>query len=153
MEKISEHLSFQEATVTSRKIDNTPNEKQLANIRMLAEKVFEPLRKLGGDKPIKVNSVFRSAAVNKAVGGASTSQHCANNGAAMDIEGISISNRELGKLIHDNLQFDQLIFEQMDKNGEPAWIHVSYNLGKNRIQTLKMDVKNGKKAYASYKPE
>ena len=45
---ISEHISYKEGTnsVTAirRGIDNTPNDKQLDNMVLLAEKVFEPLR-------------------------------------------------------------------------------------------------------------
>ena len=134
--KITEHLSYAEATQTGTGIKNEPNEAQLANIKLLAEKVFEPLRTLVG-APIKVNSVFRSNAVNKAVGGSNTSQHCANNGAAMDIEGTNISNAELGHLIRKNLDFDQLIYEA-PKNGEPSWIHVSYKAKGNRKDVLIM---------------
>lgn len=134
--KITEHLTYAEATQTSSGLKNEPNEAQLANIKLLAEKVFEPLRKLV-DAPIKVNSVFRSQAVNKAVGGSATSQHCANNGAAMDIDATNISNAKLGHLIRKNLDFDQLIYEA-PKNGEPSWIHVSYKKSGNRNQSLIM---------------
>jgi zinc D-Ala-D-Ala carboxypeptidase len=56
----------------------------MENIKLLCEKVFEPLREhVGG--PIAINSLFRSPELNIAIGGAASSQHCANNGAAMDI--------------------------------------------------------------------
>ena len=44
-------------------------------MKLLAEKVFEPLREWVGG-PIKVNSFFRSEALNEAIGGSATSQHC-----------------------------------------------------------------------------
>ena len=63
MKKISEHISYNEATrsATAKRfgIDNEPNEVELIKMKRLAEKVFEPLRKhVGG--PIRVNSFFRS---------------------------------------------------------------------------------------------
>lgn len=136
MEKITEHMSYAEATQTSAGLKNEPNEDQLKNIKELAEFVFEPLRELVG-APIKINSVFRSKEVNKKIGGASTSQHMANSGAAMDIEGTTITNAELGHLIRKNLEFDQLIYEA-PSNGEPAWIHVSFKKGFNKKQVLIM---------------
>jgi hypothetical protein len=86
------------------------------------------------DAPITVNSVYRSKEVNALTKGASlTSQHC--KGEAMDIEGTNVSNATLGRLIKDNLTFDQLIFEK-PVNGEPGWIHVSYSNTRNRKQVL-----------------
>ena len=74
---ISKHLSYKEGirsnTATRLGIENKPNEEQLENMKLLAEKVFEPLREeVGG--PIKVNSFFRSPDLNKAIGGSKTSQ-------------------------------------------------------------------------------
>ena len=84
---ISRHISYKEGvysnTATRRGIDNTPNEEQLKNMELLANKIFEPLRAhVGG--PIKINSFFRSPDLNKAIGGSSKSQHC--KGQAMDID-------------------------------------------------------------------
>ena len=86
---ISKHISEKEATksITSLRlgIANTPNGTALANMKILAEKIFEPLRKFVGG-PIKINSMFRSEALNKQIGGSSRSQHCQGN--AMDIDDI-----------------------------------------------------------------
>ena len=84
---ISEHISKKEATfsatATRRGIDNTPGEYELQNMELIAEKVFEPLRKhVNG--PIKINSFYRSEELNKAIGGSSKSQHC--QGRAMDLD-------------------------------------------------------------------
>jgi hypothetical protein len=130
---ITPHLSLAEATHTSTGIENIPTAEHLANIKLLAEKVFEPLRVLVGNKPIKLNSVYRSAKVNKAVGGSTTSQH--SKGEAMDLCATNMTNAKLGRLIMDNLDWDQLIFEN-PKNKEPQWIHVSYSKTRNRKQVL-----------------
>ena len=61
--KISEHISEKEAvkSITALRlgIDNTPDGDTVVNMKLLAEKVFEPLREWVGG-PIKINSFFRS---------------------------------------------------------------------------------------------
>ena len=82
MEKISDHISWNEATksqtATRRGIDNFPNEIQLSNMRLVANKCFEPLRNWPG-KAIGISSFFRSPELNTAIGGSKTSQHCAGS--------------------------------------------------------------------------
>ena len=86
---ISEHISEKEATksVTALRlgIDNTPNGDSLSNMKLVAEKVFEPLRDWVGG-PIKINSFYRSTALNEAIGGSGRSQHC--QGRALDLDDI-----------------------------------------------------------------
>ena len=152
-ENISKHISYKEATdsktAKSRKIDNTPNDIQLSNMKLLAEKVFEPLRENIAN-PIKVSSFFRSVALNKAIGGSSTSQHTANNGAAMDLQAIKgATNRDIFEYIKDNLTVDQLIYEFGDDKN-PAWVHVSYKKEGNRQQILRAVKINGKTKYVKW---
>ena len=125
---ISNHISYKESvystTATRRGIDNVPNDEQLANMELIAEKVFEPLREWV-DGPIKVNSFFRSVKLNKAIGGSSKSQHC--KGQAIDIDdtfGV-VANSEMYNYIKNNLDFDQMIWEFGDDEN-PNWVHVSY---------------------------
>jgi len=122
---ISKHISYKEGTnsVTAirRGIDNTPNDEQLDNMVLLAEKVFEPLREWV-DGPIKINSFFRCPKLNKAIGGSSKSQHC--HGQAIDIDD-TVANSEMYHYIKKNLDFDQMIWEFGDDDN-PAWVHVSY---------------------------
>ena len=86
---ISEHISEKEATksITALRLglDNTPDGDTLVNMKTLAEMIFEPLREWVGG-PIKINSFYRSSALNEAIGGSSRSQHC--QGRAMDIDDI-----------------------------------------------------------------
>ena len=148
---ISKHISYKESiksnTATRLGIENKPNEEQLKNMKLLAEKVFEPLRKeVGG--PIKVNSFFRCPELNKAIGGSKTSQHC--HGQAIDIDDTFgyKSNAEMYYFIKSELDFDQMIWEfGTDKN--PDWVHVSYvSPEKNRNRCLKAYKENGKTKYA-----
>ena len=135
MGDISKNFSWSELTITNQNIPNIPNEEQKKNIEDLVINVLQPLRDLAGVS-ISVNSGFRSPAVNKKVGGASTSQHCANKGAAADLMYIKKSNAEIFKIIKDKLPFDQLIWE-FGTEKEPSWVHVSYNSKNNRKQILK----------------
>jgi zinc D-Ala-D-Ala carboxypeptidase len=147
---ISAHVSMREgihsATATRRDLDNTPNEEQIANMKMVAEKVFEPLREWVGG-PIKVNSFFRGLPLNTAIGGAKSSQHM--KGQAMDLDDTfgHKTNAEMYHYIKDNLDFDQLIWEFGDDKN-PNWIHVSYvSPEKNRNRCLLAYKKDGKSKY------
>ena len=153
MENISKHISYKEATHSNtaikRKIKNVPDAIQLANMKLLAEKVFEPLREKI-DNPIRVSSFFRSVTLNKAISGSSTSQHTATNGAAMDLQAIKgATNRDIFDYIKDYLTFDQLIYEFGDSR-IPAWVHVSYKKEGNRNQILKAIKINGKTKYIKW---
>ena len=124
-EKISKHITFNEATRSETAkalgIDNTPNKKELENIKRVAEEIFEPLRKWAGH-PIRINSCFRNEATNRAIGGSKSSAH--RHGFAFDLDSLGKkSNAELFKWMEKNLKFDQLIWE-FGTEDNPAWIHV-----------------------------
>jgi len=126
--KISDNITYAEAihsnTAKRRGIDNTPNPAQVETMKVTAEKIFEPLRKWVGG-PIKVNSFFRSAELNTAIGGSKTSQHC--KGQAIDIDDVfgHKTNAEMYAWIKENLNFDQMIWE-FGTDMNPNWVHVSY---------------------------
>lgn len=154
MEMISKHVSVKEIsksdTAIRLGIDNTPKGQHLENIKELCENVFEPLREWA-KVPIKISSGYRSEALNKAVKGSSTSQHCANNGAALDLDndGSTVTNAMIFDYILSALPFDQLIWEFGDKTN-PDWVHVSYKKGGNRKQVLKAVKLNGKTVYQNF---
>ena len=108
-----------------------PSPEVIENLRLLCEKILEPLRSECG--AITINSGYRSPKTNRAVGGAATSQHLL--GQAADIESVSFKNKLLFKKIQElNLPFDQLIWEYGTKT-EPEWVHVSFG-PRNRRQIL-----------------
>ena len=151
MEKISKHVSYKEGiksnTAMRLNIDNSTGEYHLGNMNAVAINVFEPLREWVGG-PIKINSFYRSVALNKAIGGSSRSQHC--EGRAMDIDDTFRykTNAEMYEYIKENLSFDQMIWEfGTDKN--PDWVHVSYvSEEQNRNRCLKATRVNGKAMYS-----
>tara|TARA_R110000744_G_scaffold13771_1_gene39829 strand:- start:61 stop:549 length:489 start_codon:yes stop_codon:yes gene_type:complete len=125
---ISKHISEKEATksITAMRLGlaNTPDGSILTNMKAVADNVFEPLRKWVGG-PIKINSFYRSEALNKAIGGSSKSQHC--YGQAIDIDDVYgfKTNAEMFNYIKKNLIFDQMIWE-FGNGDNPDWIHISY---------------------------
>ncbi len=127
-------------------IDNTPTPVASANLARLVEAVLDPLRERYG-YPIYASSGYRSPRLNKAVGGAKTSQHV--SGEAVDIYVSSARDRaQLFAMIYYLLPYDQLIWEKGNDEA-PAWIHVSYREGANRRECLR--TKDGIHFY-QYKP-
>jgi hypothetical protein len=120
-------------------IDNTPGKEEIKNLELIAKNILQPIRD-HFDAPIHVISGYRSAGLNKKVGGAKTSQHLTGNAVDIDNDNTEISNLEIFNFIKNNLVFDQLIYEFGNDNG-PDWVHVSL-AKKNRKQILKA-VKNG----------
>ena len=147
--QLSKNLSLAEFchsdTAVSKGINNTiTNPVHLENAKRLAENVFQPIREYL-NRPIKVNSGYRSAALNRAIPGSSrTSQHCF--GEAIDLK---ITDRDLFEWILDNIVFDQAIFEGGTED-RAEWFHISYREGKNRKQALRMIKKNGESTYVPY---
>lgn len=154
--QLSKNLSLAEVTRSEtakrRGVSNMPTEAHIANFKLLAEKVFQPIREHFA-VPIHISSGYRSAALNKAVGGSATSQHCTGEAIDIDMDGSAsgVTNAQVFNYIKDKLEFDQLIWEfGTDKN--PDWVHVSYeSTGKQRKQILKAVRANGKTSYLPYK--
>lgn len=127
-----------EELIETRHGENTPNAEQIENLRLLAQKVLQPLRNSQGK--VHVSSGYRSERVNKLVGGATNkdgkpiSQHC--KGEAADV--ICVNNRQAFIYIANNLPFDQLIWEYGNDKA-PSWIHVSYRRTGNRKQILRKE--------------
>jgi len=134
---LSKHFTLTEFTKSPEAIrlgiDNTPTDKDIRNMILLCENVLEPVR-AHYNKPIRTNSGFRSIALNTAIKGSRTSQHCF--GQAADFEIMGVSNYDLAEWIALNLQFDQLILEYY-KPGIPnsGWVHCSFVcINQNRHQ-------------------
>ena len=150
MENISKNITYAEAihsqTAKRKGIDNTPNPTQVENMKLTAEKIFQPLREWVC-KPIKINSFFRSPELNTVIGGSAKSQHC--KGQALDIDDRfgHVSNAEMYNWIKENLNYDQMIWEFGDDKN-PNWVHVSYvNDEDNRNRCLKAYKEKGKTWY------
>ena len=147
--KLTENFTLSEMvkseTALRQGLDNTPGDAEIANLKVLAEKVLQPIRD-HYKKGIKVNSGFRHPNVNAAVGGSRTSDHC--KGQAVDIEIPGVANAELAEYIKKNLKFTQLILEFYTPGvPDSGWVHVSYDPGNLKCQVMTAYKKNGKTVY------
>lgn len=113
--QLSEHFTLAELTTTNTGLDNEPNNEVVINLKRLVTTVLEPLR-VHIDKPLIVNSGYRSQAVNMKVGGSKTSSHM--NGLAADIRVEGMTAAELALVIaHTGLPYDKAI-------NEHGWVHI-----------------------------
>ena len=117
-------------TAKAEKINNNPTPEAVENLKLLVDMVLDPLRDVYG-KPIRVNSGYRSPALNRVLKGSKTSQHM--KGQAADITaGSKQENKKLFDLAQKlNLPFCQLIDE---KNF--TWVHISYDKNNVKRQIL-----------------
>jgi hypothetical protein len=141
--KLSENFKLGEFTVSGShpQIPNNPTPEAVANIRHLVDGILQPVRNRTG-MPITVTSGYRSPALNRAVGGATTSQH--TKGEAADLQ--CANNARLFEAIRANVAFDQLIWEFGDDDA-PAWVHVSLKSQGNRNEVLRAIKEKGKTKY------
>lgn len=120
--QITKHFRLQDLTrsqtATRKGISNEPDARAFARLRLLCERILEPLFVHTGGA-FAISSGFRCAELNRVVGGAATSQHV--KGEAADLVPVSpYSVRSLFELIAaSDLPFDQLIYEG-------TWVHVSF---------------------------
>jgi hypothetical protein len=167
--EVSKYVSYKEVihsnTAVAKGINNEPSDEQLELIRECAKNIFDKLRVAAGG-PVKINSVFRSDALNEAIGGSKTSQHSVgldtsknSYGAAFDVDdyyyfregsGTKFDNNDTFYWIYENCDFDQLIAE-FPVNGYMKWVHFSYRPdGKNRNQVLIATKIDGRTKYLPY---
>jgi len=147
--KLTENFTLVEMTKSEaalrNNLDNTPTQSEVVNLKILCEKVLQPIRNHYG-KGVKVNSGFRSKKVNTVIGGSKTSDHC--NGQAADIEIPGLPNAELAEWIKANLVYTQLILEFYTPGvPDSGWVHVSYIQGNLKKQDLTAIKQNGKTVY------
>jgi len=151
MVKLSEHFTLEEMifseTAKAKKISNKPTEIHKKTLKHTCQYLLEPLRKLLNDKykeykgkkvravSIKITSGYRSAKLNAAVGGATTSGHI--KGECADIEAVITYMNGVKAVLPFNelyedikvwvkegeLSVDQCIQEQNSAGAK--WVHVS----------------------------
>ncbi len=147
---LSKNLTLAEAikstSATQMGINNNPPPEIIETMKLTAEKVFQPLRdKLGA---IKVTSFYRSPQLNRAIKGSSVSQHL--KGEAIDMQGVSVSNKRLFEEAIKLPEFDQIIWE-FGNSENPDWIHISYSKTRNRKQVLRAVRTAGGTKYTAFK--
>ena len=116
------------------KIDNVPSQTEIDNLKLLYENILLPLFKALPGK-INVTVAYRNHSLNAKVGGKPASQH--TQGKAADIEYYE-NGKENNQKLMDTIKELKLPVDQCIDERNLAWVHVSYNHGKNRGQFLKL---------------
>lgn len=132
MPLLTKNFSLNELTVTTHTDEggqillNSPGTVETLYLRILAETILEPFRKLC-DCPLRVNSGFRGEAVERAVQKRpfplplKPSQH--RLGQAADVMPLGLDLDKAYLLLYESaLPYDQLLLESVDG---ARWIHVS----------------------------
>ena len=132
MIKISKHFSLEELCRTSQPFKNTPNTQQVINLCFGVHNILEPLRNLL-EKPIIINSGFRSVQVNKAVGGVHNSQHL--QGLAADIRVCPDDIPRVFYILKALKHCDQVL-------GGRSFVHISWVVNGNPRQEYKQNYYN-----------
>ena len=142
---LSDHFTLEELihsdVAIRHNINNSPNGDIVVNLTRLA-KFLEKVRILL-NKPIRINSAYRSPEVNNLVGSKPTSQHCIGCAADINVSGMT-PNQVVNAIIHSDLPYDQIIREF------DSWVHISIPVNetiKPRKQALIID-NTGTKPYS-----
>jgi hypothetical protein len=131
-----------EDKIIGNEIDNTPNEIIRSNLVNTTIPGMDKVREILGNNPIKVNSGYRSAALNLAIGGSATSAHTSGYAVDFTCKGFGTPTEIVRCLMLTDLVYDQLI-------DEGTWVHISFDPRRKRRQTLKAKFTKGK---ASFEP-
>lgn len=126
-EQLSKNFTLREMcnsiTAKNHGIDNTPDAASIDRLRTLCKDVLQQARDSWG-KPIHVNSGYRSAALNKAVGGKKNSYHLTGQAADLHVENEGEGFTLSALLLRSKLT-DLVLLE---KRGRKFWIHVQWSM-------------------------
>lgn len=130
--QLTPHFTLAELTASEtaerRGINNAPDPLAAKNLFRLAE-LLEQVRALLGAKPIRISSGYRSVALNKAVGGASNSDHLIGMAADFTCPDFGDPLKICRAIAGSGIKFGQLIWEG-------TWVHISAADGTNDGQVL-----------------
>lgn len=144
---ITEHYTEEDLETTSTGLENACPAIYRTNALRLAGEVLEPLWVVLG--PLKINSWFRSPAVNKAVGGANNSAHTEARAADIVPRGNVEKAFKMALTLLDELPIDQIIFEKRNDQ----WLHIAIaregSVPRRMALIAEPDV-NGRMVYRSY---
>lgn len=140
--RLTPSFTLEELCRTSVKLDNTPTPVALTNLKRLARCYLQPLRdKL--DRPVIINSAYRSPPVNKAVGGAASSWHlqgCAADIYCRDIRQVVETASFLNQNFVDNGHGYDELYVSYRRRTKSWWVHLAFNpTGMNRLRFMFME--------------
>lgn len=130
-------------TAVRKGLINVPDVKALLALRTCTAPGLQRVRDCLGT-PISISSGYRSPALNRAIGGASSSQHVTGN--AVDFKSPAFGTPlEIARKLVENkalIGFDQLI-------QEGAWVHLSFVESNPRGQVLTANFASGGAVYTA----
>ena len=130
--RLSQHFTLGELCKTKMGIENVPNEAQVENLKRVCQWLEELRRRW--DKPIIINSGYRSPQVNRAVGGAPNSNHLTGCAVDIHVSGMEQLIRYAAILLdisderHED--FDELLLERSPRG--TYWLHFAVRPFGNR---------------------
>lgn len=134
---LSPHFTLAElttsATAKAKKMANIAPPAIIANLKKTAEKL-EEIRIVLGNKPMHINSGYRSPGLNKAIGGSKKSAHMEGFAADFVCPAFGTPFEICQAIIKAGIKFDQLIYE-------PTWVHISVN---PKMRQHLLTIKDGK---------
>lgn len=111
------------ATAKRLNIDNTPNARELENLKVLCQTVLQPIRDKRGSA-ITVTSGYRCPKLNALVGGSKTSQHAFGQAADITL-GNPTLNKKLFNMIVDMINKKEIRVGQLIDEYNYRWLHIS----------------------------
>ena len=120
--KLSKNFSLSEFTRTSHEVYQKDNAyfvehpAIIRNLRSLCNEILQPIRD-ELDKPVLINSGFRTKALNSRLSGFHNSQHMYGEAADIRIKSVGLDNA------FDIIRQMPLVWGQLIL--EPGWIHIS----------------------------
>ena len=130
---LTPHFKFSELAGTShekyRLLNLDEAQKQMGKMYMLAG-FAERVREIIG-KPVIITSGFRCKELNKAIGGAITSQHTLCEAIDIVVKGMRCED-VFNRIVTSDLKYNQIIIER-NKSGS-QWVHVSIGGYKQKLQ-------------------
>lgn len=137
MRDLTEHFTFDEltasTTATRLGLNNIPDGSALYQLTKLAEMLERVRAKLG--VPVTVTSAYRSPAVNKAVGGRTSSDHCKGMAADILAPRFGTAHAVAAAIAPhvSELGIGQIILEGI--NGK-QWVHLSIDPVDNPVNRI-----------------
>ena len=113
-------------------IDNTPTDAHKLNLAQTAC-LLEQVRKILGNRPIKITSGYRSPELNNRLSGSKTSAHMIGLAADFQCPSFGDPAEIVAALQASDLHFDQIIEEH---SGTASWVHIGLSASKWRRETL-----------------
>lgn len=130
---LTPHFTIEELAGTSneqyKKLNLLKAQEQMGKMYMLAG-FAERVREIVG-KPLIITSGYRCPELNKAIGGAITSQHIFCEAIDFVVKGLRPED-VFNRIVTSDLKYNQIIIERNTRGSQ--WVHISIGAFKQKLQ-------------------